>query len=211
MSFDRPMSRISSVFVVAVAVLISSSTTALAVPVLYDLHFDGSSLGGAGRGSVAFDAETGVISNFSWVFDNGTYGGLKDDVMTWSGFNVWDILSDENLTGKGCGIATSCGVGIYVDDPEDPGSLAYYGTDLSTVDFSRRDPGLATYTFLRRTEVPLLQCGGRGQPPCEEAVNVGRVSATPVSVPEPSSAWLMLFGVALLIGARTRRAKALSS
>ena len=75
------MKKVTSLSVVLVFML--ANVTTQAMPMLYDIKFDGSSVGSPGTGSFLWDDSTQMISNVMWDFGGGLTGGVYDDYADW--------------------------------------------------------------------------------------------------------------------------------
>jgi len=91
------------------------ATNAHAIPINFNVAYDGSVIGSAGTGAFSYDAATSLVSKFTFTF--GTVTGslpglsLSSPVLggTFGGF-VFEILTGQDTHPTDCGVTVTCGV-----------------------------------------------------------------------------------------------------
>lgn len=90
------------------------TVNANAIPINFNVSYDGAVIGGAGTGSFSFDEDTSQVRDFTFSFGNVT-GSLPNMDLSFPVFGApfgnffFEILSGEDVHPVGCGVATRCG------------------------------------------------------------------------------------------------------
>jgi hypothetical protein len=172
----------------AALLFIAMPLSANAIPVAYDVLYDGSATGSPGMGSFSYDPDTSIFTDFifafgeqsallsvpdrAWMFrfreDEGTLGEL-----------TFEILTGQDTDPLACGIEADCGTGFSLPSPF-----------FSNIFFALApsDP---------RTSYSVADSSGN-------IVHSGFLSATR-QVPEPSTGMLFALGTMLAGFAVSRR------
>ncbi len=178
----------------AIIVGVNFLLPASAAPVVYDVLFDGSRVGPAGTGTLVYDSDTRVLSEFSWDFGAEGHGAATTFLLRVGSFTLggtprtpflWDILSH---TGDCESIVGPDGIGCDLVFRLDPALGAVVPSTNMTGDaqFLSFAAGLPTsYGF-----------GPFGDPIVAGYVSLREAAAAA----EPSTALLALIGLIAIFG-----------
>ena len=101
----------------ALLLVLMTATGAHAIPINFNVAYDGSGLGGAGTGSFSFDQATSQVADFTFTFGAFT-GSLPNQDLSFPVFGApfgqffFEILSGQDVHPASCGIALTCGANL---------------------------------------------------------------------------------------------------
>jgi hypothetical protein len=101
----------------ALLLVLMGATNAHAIPMNFNVSYDGSVIGGAGTGSFTFDDVTSQFTDFTFTF-GGFTGSLPNQDLSFPVFGApfgqffFEILSGDDTHPVGCGSVTTCSANL---------------------------------------------------------------------------------------------------